>query len=1376
MRADTNNFAQNMQRSEETAKAVFNQIQRAAQALKDQTNFENITHSAKELSEQFYGAAKAVEKLGAGASITEAEFDEMTHSAEQGLKKLNNSLKAAQADLTRLQSTNGSLPDIEKAKQRVESLKDSIKQVNSAFDYYKSTASQAVEKVADTAKQAGRTIYDALNIKPAKQINNAIDDLNRKLIQFRSNSTLPASEVARVTRATEAEIARLRTELSGVQVSSDKGMSGLSRMGGGMNMLRTTATQLGVALAALGIGLGLKQLADIADSYTALSTRIKITVGDTGDFVKAMAGVQQVAIATNSNMEGTAQLFVKINDAGKEMGLSQQQALDLTKTINQAIQTGGGAAASTDAALRQFIQSLQSGVFRGEEFNSVAEQAPGLLKAIAQGLGVTTGELRKMASEGQLTASTTLKAIQKQGAAVQEEFNKFPITIGNALQRVATQWQVLIGQIDQASGTSKNVAAWIASLADNLGSLKTILNDVGNGFVWVGDKLAQIDPATIEEAKTVVQSLYDTLKTTMSSLGEIFESVNEANQNLLEGIFSWNSGVDTAKDKTNGLTKELQSFNVVLGLISDGVQGISIAINLLIGGVYNVVGAFDYWLSKITIGRWSKSFLKSFDEMEAKAQYFYAKADKQAMDFKSKSVQAIDEIAKTQQQKDAESAQSSKEKFDAINKQSDENFAKLQINSTRQQALQEKADKAKKDGFIGTADAHLQQIKKLEQEEQELRNKQKSITADGLDEAKAYAEARIKANNGVMDGTMQADLISKGYIVTLNEQGKVSVEAWNKNAESSANAKKAIEASKQAEADYTAFMQSSAQQRTALAKQVEEAKKSGDLSAMYSAQESLKNIDAQEKQLNEARKQRAIEAAQAQSGAGLSAVEAATKAAKELGVDTDVALNKISVGFNRSLESMQTVIDGYGALKSSGVDAAGLLSASLDQLLEKAKSQAEIDKIREMYIQFGKDGKLSNDQVASGIDNINKKLNKTPEALNETQKAFKELGLVMKKEADEAAQNKISAFELVEKSGLASQEELKKGLTDMADKIYASGNKAKIAWYENELAVHGLKSSVDDMGKASVVSLDKIQKKAQESMDQYNALVNRGTASTKELQNKLIEIAPEIEKSGTAAQKAWLKSELAVKGLTTSVGESGSTVVKKFNEAIYTMGGVEDATDKASSKFKSLGDESEDAADRSAKAWEDAGSRIAKSQSSSKSSSESPPQVSPSGHVSDPNESGWQKGSFNMWTNEATILKELKAMGINEEKAKQQAKKIYQGSSRGSFMGARAASLGYQISKYGLSSPATMDGGFSNQEFVEEQLEIVKNQVSAAKHNDAVQAKTNEALKAMKEQKQTHNYKFELGNKSFDAQIPASQAMDVDAFFKQLKLAKRSSM
>jgi len=257
----------------------------------------------------------------------------------------------------------------------------------------------------------------------------------------------------------------------------------------GMDGAKFAVNALVAAMAAVGVGVSISGLATAADSYTTLSARINIATKDGGDFTSAMAGVHQVALMTNSSLEATGNLFTKINDTGKQMGMTQQQALDLTKTINQAVQIGGGSAQASEAALQQFIQALQSGVLRGDEFNSIMEQAPGLTSAMAKGIGVTTGELRKMAENGELGAERITKAIQSQAGQIQATYDKFPTTIGNALTKISTQWQILIGTMDQANGASSTVADWLVVLADNIADLDIVLNDIGEGFIWVGNQL-----------------------------------------------------------------------------------------------------------------------------------------------------------------------------------------------------------------------------------------------------------------------------------------------------------------------------------------------------------------------------------------------------------------------------------------------------------------------------------------------------------------------------------------------------------------------------------------------------------------------------------------------------------------------------------------------------------------------------------------------------------------------------------------------------------------------------------------------------------------------------------------------------------------------
>lgn len=228
-----------------------------------------------------------------------------------------------------------------------------------------------------------------------------------------------------------------------------------------------------------------------ADAYNNLAAKVRLATGEGAAFDTAFSGVFDVATRTNSRLEDTGNLFAKLVEAGKALNLTQQDALGLTETVNQAVQLSGASAESSSAAVQQLVQGLQSGVLRGDEFNSVMEQAPRLAKALADGLGVTTGELRKMAEAGQLSAQTVISSLRGQAGAIESEYAKLPATVGRALTNLETQWTRYIGEVDRAGGISATAASAIDLLARNLDVVGAALVEAGKaGAALVALRLA----------------------------------------------------------------------------------------------------------------------------------------------------------------------------------------------------------------------------------------------------------------------------------------------------------------------------------------------------------------------------------------------------------------------------------------------------------------------------------------------------------------------------------------------------------------------------------------------------------------------------------------------------------------------------------------------------------------------------------------------------------------------------------------------------------------------------------------------------------------------------------------------------------------------
>lgn len=210
------------------------------------------------------------------------------------------------------------------------------------------------------------------------------------------------------------------------------------------------------------------------DAYTGMQNRLKLVTESQEQLNQAMGDTFAIAQKTASSWDSTAMVYQRFADNADRLGISMKQTAALTETVSKAISISGGSAASAEAALMQFGQALASGVLRGEEFNSIAEQAPGLLKAIAMGMDTNVGSLRAMAAEGKITGDELVKALSKAKPYIDDLFNKTDFTIAQSLTQLSNEVTKFVGAAGAGSGAAAGLSAAISGLADNLGTIANI--------------------------------------------------------------------------------------------------------------------------------------------------------------------------------------------------------------------------------------------------------------------------------------------------------------------------------------------------------------------------------------------------------------------------------------------------------------------------------------------------------------------------------------------------------------------------------------------------------------------------------------------------------------------------------------------------------------------------------------------------------------------------------------------------------------------------------------------------------------------------------------------------------------------------------------
>lgn len=246
-----------------------------------------------------------------------------------------------------------------------------------------------------------------------------------------------------------------------LNASQRKSARNVKEIGGGYTAL---AGYIRGALAYVGV----TATAGLADEWSGVEARIGLATDSIEDQQRALKSLYASAQASGQDYLATGDLFTSVSRNRKELGLGLDQSLQLTDTISKLLTIGGGSAGSQQAALTQLGQALGSGVLRGDELNSILEQAPRLAQAVADSFGVSVGQLRKLGQEGKLTSKELADGLLKLGKDIDAEFERMPKTFGRGATLIRNAWGRMIWQLNRASAASEGFYAVSKLIAENM--------------------------------------------------------------------------------------------------------------------------------------------------------------------------------------------------------------------------------------------------------------------------------------------------------------------------------------------------------------------------------------------------------------------------------------------------------------------------------------------------------------------------------------------------------------------------------------------------------------------------------------------------------------------------------------------------------------------------------------------------------------------------------------------------------------------------------------------------------------------------------------------------------------------------------------------
>ena len=487
---------------------------------------------------------------------TAAGFNQAANSAESASKVIENAIGNVKARL----------------KTHFDDMRKSMEQ---AFHVNPSTfknLGDAQEGMFNKISSSARKVYEETRT-PMEQFKAKLAEVNQLL-------NLGAIDVETYERKVE----QLNSELEQTDGKASAAAGGLGKIGSVL-----------AGFASLSFA---KSMLDTADAMQSINAQVRQVVSSESEYLAVQRQLLDVANNTRASLESTANLYVSTSRALKDYGYTQQEILTFTEATNNAMTIGGVQAQQQAAALMQLSQALGSGVLQGDEFKSIAEAAPILLDTIAEYMGKSRAEIKKLGSEGQLTADVIFKAISGASEKFGEQAAKMPMTMGQALTVFSNNWQSMVSKLLNDSGAMSGIAAVIKLIADNLNLVVPIVA----GF-----------------AVAVAAAVAPTLALNVALLANPFGIVAVAIGAVIGLIAQFGDEIDVFGDGWSNLSDVIQAvWQVITETIGEAVDTVKSWFGELTAWVDENVGGWSAVFERVmglissTIGAYINVYINTF--------------------------------------------------------------------------------------------------------------------------------------------------------------------------------------------------------------------------------------------------------------------------------------------------------------------------------------------------------------------------------------------------------------------------------------------------------------------------------------------------------------------------------------------------------------------------------------------------------------------------------------------------------------------------------------------------------------------------------------------------------------------------------------------
>ena len=454
--------------------------QRMAQALKSEGK------SGEDFARWMHGAEEAVKKAKEEVLSKTAALQGARQAARGNASAIS---QAAQLEQVAIKASAAAVAQAAMVDQAAAAARDAAhrKMLEQSREEIRARREMAAEQAADALKVRSAVALDRFKRGQPNVLNSQETSTTKATGTMASQmmaSAMPPTAPQKKALTSFSGSSTVFSEVQAVENSTNRTVTAMRHLGHmGLAAFVAPAVLSGIKDAAV-------YLARVADEAASTSARVKLASRSLAEFGQTQAALRDLSKESGVPVAHMAGLYQRVAEPIREMGGSAKDAQMLVDMLGKSLRVTGATAEEQASAFLQFSQAMGAGVLQGEELRAMKLSAPRMVQAIADGLGVNAGDLKKMGEEGSLTSKKVFEAAKSQYGSVAEEASRLPKTLGMGWTNFQEAVKKNAVDMDNAVGVTHALGSALSFAGDHAGAASLAMTGAGTGAALLATRLS----------------------------------------------------------------------------------------------------------------------------------------------------------------------------------------------------------------------------------------------------------------------------------------------------------------------------------------------------------------------------------------------------------------------------------------------------------------------------------------------------------------------------------------------------------------------------------------------------------------------------------------------------------------------------------------------------------------------------------------------------------------------------------------------------------------------------------------------------------------------------------------------------------------------